>query len=511
MAKYKSYDYSQQVLLPVSLEDQLVPGTLEFALHALVDTRMDMRGFDEKYRNDETGRTAYDPKILLKVVLFAYSRGIVSSRKIERACQENVIFMALACGHKPDHSTIAAFVSSMKDEILPLFRDILLVCEEEGLLGGTVFALDGCKISSNASKQWSGTIGDLDRKKQKLEKKVKQLLAEQRDTDKREGRGSRKGGGGGGEGGNRQKQIERLKKKSARIEEWLKKNGPKLGATGKEIKSNVTDNESAMMATWHGTLQGYNGQSLADKKHQVILHGEVFGNGQDHGHVPPMLDGAKENLKKIGLPEDYFKGKLFAADSDYHSRTNMLKCEEEGLDAYIPDNKFRQRDPRFANRERHRRPARKKFGLKDFQYKKKTDQYICPEGKKLNLECKRTASGGTMYRKYRSEAKDCTGCLSMEKCIWFKHGRRKTLMVPVGPDGVNLTKQMIQKVDSEAGKKLYIQRMAIVEPIFGNLRIQKRLDHFTLRGKIKVNIQWLLYCMVHNIEKIANYGYAGAG
>ena len=84
-------------------------------------------------------------------------------------------------------------------------------------------------------------------------------------------------------------------------------------------------------------------------------------------------------------------------------------------------------------------------------------------------------------------------------------------MVPIGPDGVNLTKQMIQKVDSEAGKKIYIQRMAIVEPIFVNLRIQKRLDHFTLRGKIKVNIQWLLYCMVHNIEKIVNYGYAGAG
>jgi len=194
MAKYKSYDYSQQVLLPVSLEEQLVPGTLEFALHTLVDTRMDMSLFDEKYKNDETGRAAYDPKILLKVVLFAYSRGIVSSRRIERACQENVIFMALACAQKPDHSTIAAFVSSMKDEILPLFRDILLVCEEEGLLGGTVFALDGCKISSNASKQWSGTVADLERKKQKIEKKVKLLLAEQRETDKREGGGSRKGG-----------------------------------------------------------------------------------------------------------------------------------------------------------------------------------------------------------------------------------------------------------------------------------------------------------------------------
>jgi hypothetical protein len=85
----------------------------------------------------------------------------------------------------------------------------------------------------------------------------------------------------------------------------LKQNGPKRETTGKEIKSNVTDNESAMMATWPGTLQDYNGQALAHKKHQVILIGEVFGNGQDHGHVPPMLDGAKEHLKKIALTEDF--------------------------------------------------------------------------------------------------------------------------------------------------------------------------------------------------------------
>ena len=133
MAKYKRYDYKQMVMLPISLEDQLTPGTLEFAIHTLVETRMDLSIFDEKYKNDETGRLAYDPKVLLKVVLFAYSRGLTGSRKIEQACRENVVFMALSCGEKPDHSTIAAFVSSMQAEILPLFRDVLMVCEEAGL------------------------------------------------------------------------------------------------------------------------------------------------------------------------------------------------------------------------------------------------------------------------------------------------------------------------------------------------------------------------------------------
>ena len=115
MAKFKAYDYRQRVFLPVSLEEQLLPGTLEFAIHTLVDTRLDTSGFEQKYRKDETGRRAYDSKILLKIVLLGY---------------------ALACGQQPDHSTIATFVSSMKDEILPLFRDVLLVCQEMDLLGG---------------------------------------------------------------------------------------------------------------------------------------------------------------------------------------------------------------------------------------------------------------------------------------------------------------------------------------------------------------------------------------
>jgi transposase len=184
MAKYKSYDYSQGVLIPVSLEEQLMSGTLEFAIHTLVETRIDTSIFEARYSNDETGRLAYDPKILLKGVLLGYSRGLISSRQIEGACRENVTFMALSCGEHPDHSTIAAFVSSMRDEILPIFRDVLWVCEEERLLGGTLFALDGCKLASNASKEWSGTIGDLRRKRERMERKVKQRVEEQVGVDR---------------------------------------------------------------------------------------------------------------------------------------------------------------------------------------------------------------------------------------------------------------------------------------------------------------------------------------
>jgi hypothetical protein len=98
--------------------------------------------------------------------------------------------------------------------------------------------------------------------------------------------------------------------------------------TGKEISSNLTDNESAKMKTSHGVIQGYNSQALIDGKHQVIIHAEAFGRGQDHAHGPPMLDGALENLKNLGHGEEYFAGKIFTADTNYHSDTNLRKCQE---------------------------------------------------------------------------------------------------------------------------------------------------------------------------------------
>ncbi len=501
MAKYKRYDLSQGTLIPVFFEEQLIPGSLEFAIHTLVETRMDMSIFDDNYHNDQTGRRAYDPKILLKVILFAYSRGLIHSRRIEQACRENVTFMALSGNQRPDHSTIAAFVSSMKEEILPLFRDILLVCEQENLLGGTFFALDGLKLPGNASKRWSGTLSDIRNKKEKIEQKIKRLLEEQILADKEDRDGFL-------DPLCRQKQIEKLQKQAERIEKWLKENEAKIGANGRELQSNVTDNESAKMMTSHGTIQGYNAQALVDKEHQVIMHAEAFGNGQDNQHLAPMVDGAKENMKKIGQAEDYFEDKIFTADTNYHNQSTLEKCQEEKLDAYIPDRKFRTRDRRFATQDRYQPKKGKKFILQDFKYNEAQDCYICPNGKILKLKVKRHIRDRNIYRQYMADAKDCKGCSLKSRCFYRKNTKRRSLDVPIGADESNFSKAMLEKVDSDRGRKIYPQRMAIVEPVFANIRAQKRMDRFTLRGKIKVNIQWMLYCMVHNIEKIMNYATA---
>jgi transposase len=504
MAKYKRYDYDQMVMLPISLENQLSPGTLEFAIHYLVETRMDLTCFDEKYKNDEMGRSAYDPKILLKIVLFAYSRGLIGSRRIEQACRENVTFMALSCGQKPDHSTIAAFVSSMKHEIGSLFCDVLLVCEEEGLLGGTFFALDGLKLPSNASMQWSGTHSKLERKKERIEVKVKQLLKEHEREDKGDdeppGPGSFRGRA------SREKQIKRLQKQAERIEKWLSENEKKYGKNGKEITSNITDNDSAKMITSHGYIQGYNSQALVDDKHQVVVHGEAFGTVSDHEHVEPMMEGAKENIQAIGHDEDYFSGATFVGDTNYHSEANIKTCQKLELDAYIPDRYYRRRDPRYASQKRYW-PKKKKFHLEDFHHDEAIDEYVCPNGKRLKVKLKELYREGLVYRVYMAEKKHCEGCTLRLKCLSARGGKRKYLWVPIAVQLTNLSRKMAGKVDTEKGRKIYPRRIAIAEPVFANIRTHKRLDRFTLRGKIKVNIQWLLYCMVHNIGKIANYGF----
>jgi len=393
----------------------------------------------------------------------------------------------------------------MKDEILPLFRDVLLVCEEMDLLGGTFFALDGLRLPSNASKRWSGTRSELEGRKERIEAKVKRLLTEHTEEDKRD-EGSPKAGTSTG-ASDRQRQIERLQKKAARIERWLKENDGKVGAKGKEITSNITDNESAEMYTAHGIIQGYNGQALADSKHQVIIHGEAFGDSQDYEHAPPVLDGAKENLQAVGHGVDCFAGKILTADSNYHSATNIGKCEQEGLDAYIPDRFFRRRDPRYKPQRRYWPKRKKRFGLEDFRYSEATDHYACPAGKHLKLQSKRAKNTGNLYRRYVADLRECHGCTLRHRCLRTKSVRYRSLNVHNGTEGINFSKQMVAKIDTERGRKIYPQRLGIIEPVFANIRVHKQLDRFTLRGKVKANIQWLLYCMVHNMEKILNYGF----
>ena len=144
MARFKPEERSQGLFLEVNLYEQLVPGTFEWALDYLID-RMDLSLYEQNYNNDEMGAAAYHPKALLKAVLHCYSMGILSSRKIERACKNNVTTKALADGAEPDHATIAQFISGNCEAVQDLFVQAVPRCDKLNLITGGMFAYDGCK------------------------------------------------------------------------------------------------------------------------------------------------------------------------------------------------------------------------------------------------------------------------------------------------------------------------------------------------------------------------------
>lgn len=509
MARYKDCDYDQTVLIPVSLEDQLAPGTLEHTIHYVVQERLDLSEFDAQRTNDATGRPGYDPRVLLKVVLLGYSRGMLSSRRLESACQQNVVFMALTCGQQPDHSTIAEFVSGMGEErISSLFSQVLLVCEEEGLLGGTHFAIDGYKLSSNAAKEWSGTHADLRKKQAKLRELVCESVREHRRND-------------GAKRATPERSAERLKRleqKADRIERFLKTNEPRQGRTGTEVQSNVTDNESAKMKSSHGIIQGYNANAMVDAKHQVIVHAQAFGEGDDGAVAEPMLQGAQQNLAAAGCGTRVLQEAVVSADTGYFSNRNLEAFEAAKVDAYVPDRHFRQRDPRLAQARRFRRPTdkrkeqykskRRHFGPQDFKFDPKSERLICPAGKRLyGAGHKVSNAQGYLVSHYKAAKGACLNCALRRRCLRNpESGNPRQVRVFHGRVTETLTSRMKDKIDTPEGRAIYSRRLGTVEPVFANIGAQKGMNRSTLRGTKKVNTQWKLYCLVHNLEKIGRFG-----
>ena len=515
MARYKEYDYTQGKFIPVYFDKQILPGTFEHTLHYLIDNEIDISIFDSRYQNDETGAPAYDPAILLKIILYAYSRGITSSRKIAQCCEENIVFMALSADTRPHFTTIADFISTLGEEIIRLFLEVLMICDEMGLIGKEMFAVDGCKMPSNASKEWSGTKEELQKKKEKMEQAIKQIVKRHREIDVKEK----------DEGivEQEEKYVETMQKKVKKIKEWLKYNDDKPGKTGKPIKSNITDNESAKMKTSHGVIQGYDGVAVVDDKHQVIVHAETFGAAQEHDLLQPMIEGTRENFKAIGSGKDVFEDAKLVADSGFHTESNMKMVMEEGIDAYIADTQFRKRDPRFADvdkyKERSRQEQRELNGTKllyhprDFTITEDKKHCICPAGKRLYFKAN-VVIGGYRAIKFHGRKTDCRVCGAREKCLKYpdRTEARQVALFQGRAESApyTFTQKMKQKIDSIKGRLIYNRRLGTAEPPFAHIRSILKLDRFTLRGKQKVNIQWLLYCTVHNLLKVHRYGYGFA-
>lgn len=510
MARYRHYDPQQTKMIAVSYGRQLLPGTFEHALSYLIDNEIDLGRFAERFKNDETGAPAYDPAVLLKVVLFAYSRGITSSRTMARAGEENVQFIALACDQQPHFTTLARFVATLGKDVEAVFRDVLMVCNKQGLIGKAMFAIDGCKLPSNASKEWSGTRADFERKAAKMERAVAHLVKAHAEQDAREALDP-----------NQDKQREHeertlatLRTNAGKLRSALANTRERIGAQGKPIKRNLTDAESATLKSGHGVVQGYIGVAAVDGAHQVIVEAQAHGTPQEHDLLKPMIDGVRKHFAAIG--EDGGADKAaYLADAGYHSERGLKDLATDRIDGYIADGTMRKRDPRYAETRLHQRPSQAKAFLpKDFTFDRERGTCVCPAEQILKLNSANAVISGRKAIVFKGTAATCAPCPLRGQCLrkpdvtavrqvaFFEGSVASKLPNPH-------CRAMRAKIDSEKGRALYAHRMGLIEPVFGHIQ-QRGLRRFTLRTQTKVDTQWKLFCIVHNVAKLQVYGKLAA-
>jgi transposase len=505
MARYKPQDRNS-LLLPVVLSEQIVPGSFAFALDYLVDHELDLKPLDAQFKNDEVGASAYDPRVMLKIVLLAYSQGLISSRVIEQACQRNVQFIAISGDSQPSHTHIAKFVANLSTQIKPLFSQVLLTCDAQGLIGRDMFAIDGVKLPSNASKERSGTHEELRHRADRLDQAADKIMALHQAQDKHGAHDALEP--------KRQARIEALRKEAARTRKFLASNSPRKNRKGEELKTNVTDSESAKMATSKGVIQGYAAQAAVDSSHQIIVAADVIGSGSEQAMLVPMIEQSQAYRQEHTL---------ITADAGYHSDANVRHLKEHNIPALIADNQMRQRDERFETQDKHKgkpdplydkqatgksKPT-KRFGPKDFRFHD-NNTATCPAGQLLSSSGSiYTSANGLRYQQYTAKTIDCKACQLRGQCLKNQRqahedrGRQVSRFEPKAKDLSHPSERMRQAIDSPRGRQLYSQRIGTVEPVFGNIRHNKRLNRLNHRGHSKVNTQWNLYCMVHNIEKLA--------
>lgn len=440
----------QMYLMPVSLQDWLPEGHLAWFMLDAVEV-IDLTKFYLKYRSDGWGRAAYDPKIMVSLLLYAYCLGVRSSRQIEGACEMDVAFRVITGNLKPDYSTICRFRSENERELSVLFTEVLRLCAEAGLVKAGVVALDGTKVKANAALSANRT-------QEHIEKEVRKMLAEAREKDEEEDRLFGEDSRGDEipprlkdrssrlsrlkecqerltreKGEKAQRQTERIEKREAEEEAIGRK---KRGRKPKEVfkvleedaraKANVTEPDSRIMKTRKGYIQGYNAQAAVDRG-QIILAADVTQEPNDVQQLHPMTEEAKQELKVIGVEDEI---EIELADAGYWSESNTTKSSPA--------------DPEFLIAT-----------TKDWKQRKAMREQGAPRGRI--------------------------------------------------PENLSPRDRMERKLLTKRGRKLYKLRSQMVEPVFGQIKAHG-CDTFMRRGLDAVRSEWRLICATHNLLKLFRSG-----
>jgi transposase len=505
---FKPYEQNQLQLFPRNIGDLIPEGHLVRLVNYAID-RMNIDFLIDTYKGG--GTSSYHPRMLLKILVYAYIQGIYTSRQIAKAIRENIHFMWLAGENRPDFRTINRFRSSrLKGEIDRVFMLIMEMLIEAGYVHLRDYFVDGTKIEANANKYsyvWKKSVQHY---KKQLQEKLKLLLAEIEETNEAENRhyGDRDLAELGEDSPLTSEQLE---EKLAELEARLNKDkdNKKLGKTVKQIKDDYlprqrkyedqerklgkrnsyskTDEDATFMRRKEDAMK--NSQLRAAYNIQLGTEGQfivgysVHQNPGDSGLFIPHLERVKEFYKK--LPH------RIIADSAYGSEENYEYMENNGLTGFVKYNTFHKEKTRAYKSDR--------FRTDNLEYDAHSDSYVCPAGKPLKYTHNKEVVTANGYKSSRRvyEAEDCSGCSLRSKCLKGKGNRR----IEVNPRLISYRQRARELLESKEGKRLRSLRCVEVESVFGQIKHNGHFRRFHLRGLEKVQIELGLIAIAHNMKK----------
>ena len=506
----KSYN-NKRLFLTVNPNEDIAENDPVRVVDAIVEG-LDLREFKKLYH--EKGRCPYHPKMMLKIILYAYMNNIYSCRKMERAVQRDIHYIWLAAQEQPDFVTINRFRNRVKKEINNIFTQVVLVLADKGFITLDVEYIDGTKIESKANKYtfvWRKTV---EKNRAKLQEKIRVLLGQIDDavaqdkaaeTDKvdftpdtltsliteLQDSLSAEPESADKERQKRRREKKRLVKELEKHRDKLDEYDGRLEQIGERNSMSKSDPDATFMrmkedAMNNGqTKPGYNLQISAEN--QFITDYALFSNPTDTLTLIPFLNSFPDRYGH--LPS------IAVADSGYGSEENYRFMAEAGMEAYVKYNRF--------HLEQHPRYKPNPFNHDNFHYNAAEDYYVCPMGQhmtRIGTSHLKTSSG------YRSEnaryrAQNCNGCPLRGLCYKAK-GDRRTIEVNHRLNGYK--RKARELLTSEEGLKHRGRRCVEPEAVFGQMKFNMAYRRFRHFGIDKVTMDFAFFAIAFNIKKMCS-------
>jgi len=473
MAKFKEYSTEQGELIPMYLSEWIPDDHLVRLISEIVD-QLDLKEIIEDYSN--RGEEAYHPALMLKLLFYGYATGVFTSRKIRTAIDENIPFRWLCGGHKPDFRTISDFRKDHLERLPKLFKEVVQIAMKLGYVSLGHVSIDGSKVKAYASKHKAMSRERMKQEVERLEIEIREALEKaQAEEGQEEGQISLFPESANKE--NQDRQV-RLKKIQEALQELEERKPEAESKTATKDQINFTDSESRIMDTkTQGVIQGYNPQIAVDAKQGIIVGIEMSNSSSDQKQFQDVLASIKANTGS--MPEK------MSADAGYFSADNIEAAEKAGVDAYIAASKEGK-----ANGN--------PYDKNNFTYEPEADTYTCPAGKILTLKQTVHKKNDKKATEWIYETEACLTCPFQKECVRAKSGKRTVKRTENDP----VREAMRTKVQSDAGKEVYRQRKAIVEPIWGQMKECQGFRQFHLRGEDKVEGEFTLLAISHNLRKL---------